>query len=470
RPVTPVVRWTDGEVERSLALPEGTSWTGQALLGFRPARTYELTVEMEGEPLTSAEVEVPALPEADMPDLHVVASDPERMQPGFTLVPYWGSTGRLADAVVALDPTGEVVYFQRVDQHVLDARTIDGGLQLLLGGGPDSVDIREVDWLGNTLRAFRAASSTAQGIPVDIPDKFTHDVVSTPDGGFVALSNRAESVDGYPVDYDDPGPTQSAEITADAVVAFDATGAVSWELPLTEVLDPTRVGFDGLANGNSGAYSWGHSNSLWVEDDGRIGVSVRNQDVVVLLDPVARAVDWMLGTPANWDEPWREVLLTPTGPLEWPSHQHAAHRDADGLITMFDNGNYRASPGEVPFDDLPPPTERYSRVVRYAVDEAEGTVTQVAAFDLSGSAGPVYSEALGDADLLPNGDVLGVYGRIVSDGGKLNRELGYAEFSVRIVEWDPQGREVFHLHLTTDPAAYPEGWNTYRAERFADFR
>jgi hypothetical protein len=437
------VTWTDGDDVHH------ASWTGplvdQPLLGFRPDRTYTITVGTSSGELTDV-LTTPALDPAEDPDVEVVAEDRDAMEPGFTLIPRWGTIDE-NQGVAVLDPDGQVVWLYRAGQLVVDARTLpDGGLSLLL-----ETEIREIDWLGRTTRWFAPV-----GEGTDLGD-FDHDAIPLDDGGYLALSKRIRPVAAFPQTYDLDvvGPT---EIGEDVILRLAADGSVVWRVNLADVLDPTRIGFDSLRLVD-GAADWGHANALWLEPDGRVGVSLRNQDAVALLDPADGALSWILGTWANWGPPWSDALLAPVGELEWPSHQHAARRDADGLITLFDNGNARASPGEVAVDEFPPLTERYSRVVRYEVDEVARTVRQVEQRDLAGSVGLAFSEALGDADPLPNGDLLGVWGRIVAEDGALVDPP-----QARIVEWAPDGREVWHVVVRS-----PAGWDAYRAERFPGF-
>jgi hypothetical protein len=51
-----------------------------------------------------------------------------------------------------------------------------------------------------------------------------------------------------------------------------------------------------------------------------------------------------------------------------------------------------------------------------------------------------------------------------------NWERGLARRATRVVEWDPRtGEEVWHLYAWMPLDEAINGWNTYRAERFADF-
>ncbi|MEZ4238104.1 MAG: DUF1592 domain-containing protein [Myxococcota bacterium] len=390
------------------------------LLGFRPDRHYDVVVSVDGAPGPVQAVHVPAL---DLAALHieVVTSAPPGDPDRLTLLPLWGG-GFQAEQAVVLDAEGEVVYLLRQESCTFEARTAGDHLVTLVGRG--AVAIRELSWLGAPLRSFYSAAEPpdvdlVDAIAVDLPGRLHHDMVPLDDGGYVVLSKNVRQIDGYPLSYDDPTVRGTARIDADVVARFDADGALLWGYDLSKLLDPRRIGFDSLSRAvGTNAYEWGHANAVWVEPDGRVGVSLRHQDEIVLLDPDAGRIDWVLGNRANRRRSAHAPLLEPTAGTELPYHAHAARR-IDGLLTVFDNGNWRASPGEVPSDEAPDPTALHSRLAAFEIDEVRGTVRQRYALDLGESVGPVYANGLGDHDILPDGHVLGTFGRIIARDGQL---------------------------------------------------
>jgi hypothetical protein len=470
-PATVDVSWvaTDDDHDgRSVFEVEGST-VDLPLLGFRGGRSYEVTVRVderivgEAQPVTTPEVLLP------IHRIEVLTNELDPTERVQTLLPLWGGGFRANQAAV-IDGDGEVVYVLEVEDEdrMFEARTHGDGLLLLVGR--EAVEIREVGWLGEVRRSFRSATDPEEGTPgtirVDLPGRIHHDILPQDDGGYVVLSKTLRGVSDYPLDYDDPTVVGEATISADVVARFDGEGAVLWSHDLTRVLDPRRIGFDSLSNATErGAFEWGHANAAWVEPDGRVGVSLRHQDEIVLLDPVDGEIDWILGNMQNRNPTLAEPVLTPVGDISLPYHAHAARRSHDGLITVFDNGNWRASPGEILAADEPRPTENYSRLAAFEVDEAAMTVRQVYERELTGSVGKVYADGLGDHDLLPNGHALGTFGRIIARDGQMTTQHGGGEAESRIVEFDAEGREVWHLLQTIDPTVEPDGFASWRAER-----
>ena len=122
---------------------------------------------------------------------------------------------------------------------------------------------------------------------------------------------------------------------------------------------------------------------------------------------------------------------------------------------MFDNGAWRS----VPFDDDAAPDADVSRVVGFAVDTVRRTVRQEWAF-VNTSAGKLYSSVAGNAEPLPNGNVLADFGYLTALGDRQNEELGIGDHAVRIVEFAPATlEEVWHLSLTTPRELNDKGWH-----------
>lgn len=465
---TAIIRWSSGDHEGGASFEIGAGETKSLpLLGFRQSRSYTLTVDLQAESGDAQgpnkAIETPSV-EVEGQIVEVVSSDPSRMQPGLTMLPLWGG-GIEAKSGAVLDEEGEVVYLIEMDDRLHELRVHEDGLIALIGN--EEVEIRELGWLGERGRTFLSQGAMVEGregIVVDLPGRFHHDVVPLDDDGYIVIATDVHTVD-LPPSYDDLSTLVPTQIEDDVIVRFDATGAIVWSQRVSAMLDENRIGFDSLSRArNPDAVAWGHTNAIWMEDDGRIGLSVRHQDEIILFDPVDGEVDWILGNPSNRDPAEAEPLLAPVGPFTYPYHAHGARRTGDRL-TLFDNGNWRASPGEVLFADLPEDTEMYSRIVEYQIDEEAMTFTEVRSLDLSASVGPVFSVALGDMDLLPNGNVLGTFGRIIAEDGQLTGDLGLGAGQSRIVEFDPEGNEVWHLRLGMDATIDAAGWATWRAER-----
>ncbi|HEX9991968.1 MAG TPA: aryl-sulfate sulfotransferase [Acidimicrobiales bacterium] len=450
------------------------------LVGLRAETEYEVTVGGLGvEEPAVATFTTGALPEG-MPRFEVVRSDPSRMAPGVTMfdaIPLGGpdpATTPAADApdagwVLAVDAEGEVVWYYRAPQPIGDVRQLEDGHLLL---EYDNLGAREIDVLGTTVREW--AGSLVRGrlaedrygrriigddaIPVET-DSIHHEVGPLPGGNLLALSTELLDVP-FPAPRcgEDPATFPGRyQLVSDVVVEFDPdTGEVVGEWPLGDLLDPVAdpaqaavCSFTSPTIVPTFMYAsmgdvkdWSHANSV-VLDEGRdaLLVSVRHLDAVIAVDRATGELRWRLGPGGT---------LRMEGDGRWPYHQHAIHVLDDGDLLLYDNGNGRP---------VPPGTPPQSRAVRYEVDEEAGTVRQVWEYPSVLDGQPAFAFFVGDADPLPNGNVL------IDDGG-LSSET--TEVSARLLEVDPAdgpsgGDPVWELRLYDDA---PD-WAVYRAERLA---
>ena len=158
---------------------------------------------------------------------------------------------------------------------------------------------------------------------------------------------------------------------------------------------------------------WGHCNSVFYvpEEDAAI-LSFYHQDAVVKLDMDSGEIQWILGTPSGWKEPWQKYLLKPKGDLQWQYHQHAAKMTPNGTLILFDNGTYRASPP----DEKMKTEDAYSRAVEYRINEETMEVEEV--WSYGGPNGErFFSPFICDVDWLPRtGNIL------VTDGGRIREK------------------------------------------------
>jgi hypothetical protein len=190
---------------------------------------------------------------------------------------------------------------------------------------------------------------------------------------------------------------------------------------------------------------------------------VRHLDVVLKLDMKTGKVVWLLGNHDGWSEAEQKLLLKPIGEnFQWQYHQHAAKLTPQGTILLFDNGNYRARPGQ----ERQKPEDSYSRAVEYKIDEVNRTVEQVWVYGQSPDE-RFHSPFICDVDWLPQtGNVL------VTDGGRIKDKEGKPSINiiaghhwVRILELshDQPADKVWEI-VIDDPKM---GWAVFRSERVA---
>jgi outer membrane protein assembly factor BamB len=216
---------------------------------------------------------------------------------------------------------------------------------------------------------------------------------------------------------DAPGGTGLAGQVIDcAVQEIDLqTGAVRFEWhTITDIaIDESYV--DPPANPTASIYDYVHANSIEVDHDGTLLVSARNTSTVYKIDRTTGAIVWRLGGKQS------DFAMGTGATFSW---QHDARRQADGTLTIFDDG---ASPG-------------HSRGIVLRLDEQAKTATLVRAFE---HPAPLLARSQGNMQVLPGGNVLIGWG-----------DAGY------VSEFSANGKIVFD-------ATYPAAVQSYRNYRQA---
>jgi hypothetical protein len=461
--------WTDGAGHTVEHEPSATGPQQVPILELKPDRTYTLTVTATGPDnlVRDAELSFDSEPvPGHFPDVELVVPSSESF---FTLLGSRGNGNAVPlpnEVVLVVDAAGDLVYWQAYDGRMNDARRVPGGVEVM--AGDNYPEIVEVDWLGNVQRGYQSLITDLPANPlltvVDAPGRFHHDYVAVGDGSWWVLSKTVTPVAAYPTDYQLSGtaPTDNAE---GVVHRFAADGSTVDTLYLGDVLPMERIAFDSLEPTSvENRADWSHENAVSIHPDGDLLISMRHQDAILKVDPDTQQIDWILGNHDNWPASHQPYLLTPVGDLQWPFHQHAVSVRADGTILMFDNGNFRESPG--PGVQADHEGTFYSRVVAYEVDPIARTVEQVVDLRPEPS---VFAMAVGDADELPNGHLVGHFGMIVRQDSFLNETMGLGDAAIRVVEWNAAGDEVWHIHLSTARSTVSQGWTSYRSERFDSF-
>ena len=470
------VEVSGGDETWTLDLPAARSFT-KPILGLKPATTYTLSLSVTAgdNTLTAGPLEwtAPPLPANFIP-LQLVTSDPSRMEPGMTMFAARDGWMMAQAPILIVDEQGIVRWYfadpeNRVQEDLI--RLESGNLFF----GRDFCNLREIDMLGNVVRAWhatqwpRTCTTSAGSVPVDVVD-FHHESHVLKSGNILTLSTETRTVDDFPTSESDASaPTKSALVLGSAIVEFSPTGELVKHISLLDLLDPTRIGRDALdpqwpsqhVPAGQRPYDWDHANAV-IYDEGSDAyyVSLRHQDAIVKVSRADETLVWILGTPANWVSPWKEKLLAPQGDLIWPFHQHAVELTPNG-IGLYDNGNYRAAA----FEPLDATTPEHSRAVIFSVDESARTVEQAWSYGPSEGADAFFSTGMGDSDWQPEtGNVLITNSeRVIASTTPLGDDTTYAQ----ILEVTQDGTRVFELTtLGEEGDAYP----VYRAERIPDIR
>ena len=402
------------------------------VLGLKPNTSYLVEISITDQ-VDNSLIVAPLLPAItdplpdNFPTIEVLLANPERMEPGFTLLDrFTRGPGDTTDSyTMILDNTGQVVWYSPLNSTLpaVDMSQLPNGNLMVWQG----VSLIETDMLGKEIERVI--------LQTPLPH---HDVFPMEGGGFISLTKETVIVDNYPTSDTDPdAPRQTADVQDNPVVEFSSNGILLNTWRLTDMLDPIRIGYTGGLNyttvGTSG-FDWAHSNTV-VHDpnDDSIIVSVRSQDAVVKFSRTTGAIKWILGPHANWAPEFQPFLLNPVGaPFEWQFHQHAPEITPAGTLLMFDNGNNRASPfdGTIPIRNI----DNYSRAVEYDIDEINMEVRQVWEYGTNAQE-RLYADALSDADSLQNtGNVLINFGHVVVTNGIRSKDQGKGLGHARIIE------------------------------------
>ena len=486
-PARLTVRWTNGDHDVEVQFPDLATEHEHLLLGWRPDSTYTVTAfgtSEDGIDTESVDTSLVTEPLPDhYPTAEVFSASSEAIAPGHTIVAIRTPPGEGRDprgVGVVYDEEGHVVWTLDLKGIAEDIRNYDNAIVHAMVGVGDAAIVRHYDWAGFRLQqwAINNTDEAITNVSAGFGELFHHDVSPVPGADeFVGITRRPLTVPEYPTDstYTLPDALQpNVTIADDVFVHFDHSGTVLSETRLATLIDTTRIGYDSLEEVTQGWADWSHANAIeWI--DGDLIVSLRHQDAVIRVDPTGPNLVWILGNPFGWTEEYQEFLLEPMGNLHWNYHQHApmikeGSTPANTQILMFDNGNWRASPfdGQVRQE----PEESSSRLAEFTINENDMTVAQSWSWSTGESTlvpglADLFSAAVGDADYLSNGNILGTWGFLsqAADGSS-NAANGLGFKSVRLIEIDPTTSEdVWHLHLSTTEQENPEGWTIYRSDR-----
>ena len=467
------------------------------LLGLHAETTYAVAVTATTASGDSDTVNLSfstgSLPK-DLPPTVFKASAPAQMAPGITLfnTMAWGVgtknkcapfPSKYAGWIEGVDDQGRVVWYYKSTLGITDVSPTPRGTLLV---SIDDVVIREIDMLGNTISELgtKVATDYAKGtlngvsytgpdtVPISI-DSSHHELSELGNGDLLTISTEvidlspkaakglckgAKADDGTPI----PDPKG---VVADQIVELTREGKVVHRWPLKSYFDPIKQpGSDMCVFGSplappnyfypqrKGLRDWMHTNAAVVDTaTNTLIVSIRHLDTVIGI----RYADDASGK--SGDMLWK--LSPKGGTLKLTSggyayHGHAVEPETGDRILYFDNGNGRPT-GQKDGKPLPP----YSRAVMFKIDPTAGTATQLWQHrDDAPEGKPELAPFLGDADLLPNGNILITYGGDGTPDG-----VYYSRF-VEVRPDYTNGNDTVVFDMTLGDRT-TRGFTAYRADR-----
>lgn len=411
----------------------------------------------------------------NLPPHTVVKNAPEKREPGtiiFNVRP-----GGAADLtghfgwIVGIGRDGQIAFNWEFDEQPQDTNALPNG-NILFSLTKEGV-LREATRGGDIVRSWHlpalrrgGKAAPAGSTPIDMPI-FHHRTSIFPNGNFLLLSAEARMLENWPLKDDDPNAARgTVKVIGDIICEVTPAGRVVGQWKMLDLLDPYRLCYGSCAHywrqrGFPDSSDWCHANAAAYDaSDDSIIVSLRTQDCIIKFSRRTGELIWILGDPGNWKSPWKEKLLKPIGPLEWPYHQHDCSVTPRGTVLCFDNGNFRA----LPFKTKMSAEDCYSRAVEYKVDAKAMTVEQVWSY------GEAPGERLfacyqGGAYRLPRtGNTIITYGGISTiNGVPTNRNLD-AFCTSRIMEVTPQKEIVLDLRIEDTSKKDPIPLSSFRAD------
>ena len=309
--------------------------------------------------------------------------------------------GPVQNGPMLLDPSGNLIWFQPLPPNALatDFRVQQLGGQPVLTwwqGYTNNGSGRGVGVIYNTSYQQIATVQASNGIQgMDL-----HEFLVAPQGD-------AWIVGVSPVHYG----TLTRPLMDAVVQEIDIkTGLVLFEWHALDHVPITQSFFNTTSKGY--VYDPYHLNSVTLDSDGNLIVSMRNTSAVYKVDVQTGAIIWTLGGNQSTFK-----LGTGTSTM----FQHDAIVQPDGSITMFDDGGG-------------PPTVRAGRGIRVSLNAANNTATLLQQFTHTPA---LKTNFEGNVQALPNGDVF----------------VGWGQ-QPYLSEFNSAGKTVFDARFTSNTSSY----------------
>lgn len=293
------------------------------------------------------------------------AGDPE---PGLTLFSIRSETGLTpAGLAVAVDATGEVVWFMTQPANVGDLRLLESGRLSFISG----------------IRAYETTlgGDVTWASPDDPDLVMHHEVFPMPNGNFLALGYEHQEVlrDGILQTW-----------KGDRIVEFDRqTNQIVWDWSSfahfsTLDFDPLMMGFP-----QGTGYDWTHSNSaVYNLSDNSVYLSVRHMNRITRIDYATGDIVYNMG------------MDMPSGDADFGdnlfSWQHAPQLLPNGNMMVYDNGNRRDHVDQTDETGV-------TKAIELVFSGGDPPTSASIVWEFTQ---PEYSPFIGDADRLPGGHTL----------------------------------------------------------------
>jgi hypothetical protein len=304
------------------------------LLALHPSQRYDVQFVLfgNGSTMTTPRLasETGPLPD-DLPAFNAEGPDPS---PGLVVFGA-GSYG------LVIDNTGRVVWYHRFANGPGLAFVPTGNgtfaTQPPVPGNPGGGPWVEVDLLGRERRQLSCAGGLAPRL---------HDIIVQPDGSYWIMCDEARTID-----LSTRGGSPDARVLGTAVQHLDHTGQLRFSWSAFDHIDHATIDPSLTVDGG---VTWTHGNSIALDRDGHLLVSLRNLSQVVQVDTTTGHVRWRLGGLHN------DFTFSPTTSQAF-LRQHGVRLGTDGDVILLDNLGEGST----------------SRVERYRLDQSAGSAILV---------------------------------------------------------------------------------------------
>ncbi len=303
--------------------------------------------------------------------------------------------------LMILDNAGQLIFYRRMKGICLDFKVQPNGW--LTYYDYSSRKYYALDSNYAIVDSFKCGN----GYSTDI-----HELRLLPNGHALLMSYDVEKVDMSNVV---AGGNPNASVTGLIVQELDAAKNVVFQWRSWDHFQITDATHENLL---AASIDYVHGNAIEVDTDGNLVISSRHMDEITKIDRTTGDIIWRFGGKNN-------QFTFENDSIKF-SHQHAIRRLDNGDFIMFDNGNYH--------------TPQFTRILEYRLDQQNKTAQLTWQYR---HAPDVYSQAMGYAQRLPNGNTL----------------VGWGATNPTVTEVDSTGTPVFEL-------AYDPGIYSYRAFRF----
>ncbi len=303
--------------------------------------------------------------------------------------------------LIIADNSGNPVYYKKMKDNLTDFKIQPNG------------DISYFNYSGYKFYVMNAALKIIDSVTAGNGEgNNVHELRMLTDGRKFILTQDMEIVDMSKIV---AGGDTTAKVIGNGIQELDKDGNVIFDWRSWDHYKITDATHEDLT---AKQIDYVHANAIEIDNDGNLLLSCRHLDEITKIDINTGDIIWRLGGKNNQFTFVNDSLKF--------SHQHDIRRQANGDITLFDDGNFH-SPS-------------FSRAVEYKLDETNKTAILVWQYRNDPD---IYGAAMGSVERLAGGNTL----------------IGWGTANETLTEVTPSGEITQAMH-------FPQWVWSYRAFKF----